>query len=71
MAVVSPTEWWSGSRGVIDRAGNYIIQPKYYDIFIVKGVIFAKEERNGLFGILDKNGKWIAFPQFNRVDRFF
>ena len=59
-----------GKSGIIDRKGNYVIEPKYDEIrgYIEKELIGFSE--NGKYGFMDKSGNVIIKPQFDDIGVF-
>lgn len=57
--------------GIVDKAGNYIVEPLYYDVAPSKeGSIMALFE-NEKWGLIDYNGEIIFEPKFNWITNLY
>lgn len=51
--------------GIINETGKIILYPQFENMWLTKGVICVQEK--GKWGIIDKQGNWIARPQFDAI----
>ncbi|MDO4384970.1 MAG: WG repeat-containing protein [Clostridia bacterium] len=67
--VESTPDFWEYYYDLVDADGN-VVQERWADsVYEKNGVL--QIEQNGLIGVMDYNGNWIAEPQFTEVRSFF
>ena len=67
--VESTPDFWEYYYDLVDADGN-VVQERWADsVYEKNGVL--RIEQNGLIGVMDYNGNWIAEPRFTEVRNFF
>src|SRR5680860_459435 len=58
-----------GNFGYIDKAGKYVIEPKFDDAKSFSDGLAAAEQ-DKMWGFIDASGKWAIEPQYDKVKYF-
>jgi hypothetical protein len=56
--------------GIIDRKGNWIIQPIFDNVFGFDELGYCIVQINNKYGCIDRNGNWIIKPMFDNLYSF-
>lgn len=53
--------------GLIDRMGNWVINPQYDHSFRFSRYGFAEASQHGLWGLINTEGKWVIEPKYRNI----
>ena len=62
-----PYEDWKRRYGIIDKNGDFVVQPAYHSIGTFRDGIFPAKSSDGKWGIANLNGEWIVPPEYMAI----
>lgn len=69
--LISVKDASTGLWGYIDKKGNYVVQPNYYNVFPFSEGLATVQTEDGYYSFINKNGAIVIENKYKTVDKRF